>query len=152
MSFIWNYLFFSTLTCLLFPSYRHFSEQSCQLSPRWLCKPAKIHFPLTLIQCILAVFLQCRPVLQVSLCGLIQMTGQRLQFRGEKMARVCGFNCDRAVWEFQCACEGVDNSYSRCESSSVLYMCAWGEEPDFASFILPSEEQRPHMAWVIEEG
>lgn len=93
----------------------------------------------------------CSTCLRFRFCRvvLIRMTGQWQQFRGERW------------WEFAvptvigwCGsyCDGVEHSYSRCESSSVLYMCAWGEEPAVASFILPTEEQRPHMVWVIEEG
>lgn len=98
-----------------------------------------------LIQCILAVFLQYRPMLQVSPCGFDTNDWPVTTVSRGKMARVCGSNCDRVVWELQCVYEGPDNSYSRCESSSAPYMCAWGEEPDVASFILPPEEQRPHM-------
>lgn len=55
-----------TLSCLLFPlhrPFRPFSEQTVSSHPRWLCNSAKIHFPLTPIQCILARFLQYRPAL-----------------------------------------------------------------------------------------
>lgn len=145
MSLILNFPFFFALLFSSHRPFRPFSEQTVSSHPQWLCKAAKIHFPLTLIQCILAPFLLYRPVLQVSACGFDTNDWAVTTVSRGKMARICGSNCDRVVWELQCICEGADNSYSRCESASALYMCAWGEEPAVASFILPPEEQRPHM-------